>query len=78
MANLEVVARWVMFFGIGLLITGALLWGLSKIPGIEKFPTGMFSFQVGNVTCFFPILLSIVLSIVLTIVLNVIVKMLNR
>ena len=78
MANLEVVARWVMFFGIGLLITGALLWGLSKIPGIEKFPTGMFSFQVGNVTCFFPILLSIVLSIVLTIVLNVIVKMMNR
>ena len=78
MANLEVVARWVMFFGIGLLITGALLWGISKIPGIERFPSGMFTFQVGNVTCFFPILLSIVLSIVLTIVLNVIVKMMNR
>jgi|WetSurMetagenome_2_1015567.scaffolds.fasta_scaffold60906_5 hypothetical protein len=78
MANLEVVARWVMFFGIGLLITGALLWGISKIPGIEKFPSGMFTFQVGNVTCFFPILLSIVLSILLTIVLNVIVKMMNR
>jgi hypothetical protein len=78
MANLEVVARWVMFFGIGLLITGALLWGISKIPGIERFPSGMFTFQVGNATCFFPILLSIVLSILLTIVLNVIVKMMNR
>jgi hypothetical protein len=78
MANLEVVARWVMFFGIGLLITGALLWGISKIPGIEKFPSGMFTFQVGNATCFFPILLSIVLSILLTIVLNVIVKIMNR
>jgi Protein of unknown function (DUF2905) len=78
MANLEVVARWVMFFGIGLLIAGALLWAISKIPGIEKFPTGMFTFQVGNVTCFFPILLSIVLSILLTIMLNIIVKMMNR
>jgi hypothetical protein len=78
MTNLEVVARWVMLFGAGLLIVGALIWAISKIPGIEKFPTGMFTFQVGNVTCFFPILLSIVLSILLTIVLNIIVKMMNR
>lgn len=78
MGNLDAIARWVMLFGVGLLIVGALLWAISKIPGIEKFPAGMFTFQVGNVTCFFPILLSIVLSILLTIVLNVIVKMMNR
>ena len=67
-----------MFFGVGLVIVGALLWAISKIPGIEKFPSGIFTFQVGNATCFFPILLSIVLSILLTIVLNVIVKMMNK
>jgi hypothetical protein len=39
---------------------------------------GMIHFQVGNITCFFPILLSIILSIVLTLILNVIIKMMNR
>ncbi len=78
MANLDVIARWVIFIGVGFLIMGVLLWAISKIPGIEKFPSGMIHFQVGNITCFFPILLSIILSIVLTLILNIIIKMMNR
>jgi len=78
MANLDVVARWVLFIGLGFLVLGGLLWAISKIPGIDKIPFGMIHFQVGNITCFFPILLSIILSILLTLVLNVIIKMMNR
>ena len=77
MPNLEMLARWVFFAGIGLGVLGGILWLISRIPGMENFP-GTIKIQGGGVTCFFPLLLSIILSVVLTVLLNIIIKMLNK
>ena len=62
--------KTLMFFGIILLITGALFhfggkWiNLGRLPGDVHFEKGNFSFH-------FPIVTSILLSIILTVILNI-------
>ncbi len=80
MANL---ARYLMIFGVVLLVVGGLIFLAAKFfPAIPKLPLGQLPGDIrierGNFTCFFPVVTSIILSIVLTILLNVIVRFLNR
>ncbi len=62
--------KTLMFFGIILLIMGALFhfggkWiSLGRLPGDVHFEKGNFSFH-------FPIVTSILLSIILTVILNI-------
>lgn len=77
MPNLEIVARWLFFAGIGIMILGGIIWLISRIPGMENLP-GTIKIQIGGFTCVFPLLLSIILSVVLTLGLNIILRMLKK
>lgn len=77
MFNLDLLARWLIIAGVALLVVGAIVWLLSKVPGIEQFP-GTIRISGSGFTCIIPILASIILSIVATIVLNVIIRLINK
>jgi hypothetical protein len=77
------LARFIMIFGLVLLVLGGLIFVVAKIfPTIPKLPLGQLPGDIrierGNFTCFFPVVTSIVLSLVLTILLNLIIRFLNR
>lgn len=69
MNNLEVFGKWMIVFGVSIVIIGALVWALSRFGGLSKIP-GTLRIEGSGITCLFPILGSIVLSILLTIILN--------
>ncbi len=69
MLNLEVLARWLFFIGLGIAILGGILWLISRIPGIDSLP-GTIKIEGSGFTCLIPLLASIVISILLTILLN--------
>jgi len=69
MPNLEMLARWLVIIGIGIVILGGILWLVSRIPGLSDLP-GTIKIEGRGFTCFFPLLACIVISIVLTILLN--------
>ena len=70
-------AKLLILLGITITIVGVIWWGASRLFGGATLP-GPFTFQIGGMTCFFPIIASIVASIILTIVLNLILRWLNR
>lgn len=67
--SLETIGRWLVILGISITVIGAVLWGVAKLTGWEKFP-GTLKLQSGAFTCVIPILGSIILSILLTVLLN--------
>jgi uncharacterized membrane protein YphA (DoxX/SURF4 family) len=71
------IGRWLIYIGIGFITAGLIFWLISKITSGKQFP-GTLNFQIGGLTCTFPLLLSIVLSIVLTVILNVIARLINH
>lgn len=72
MPGLDVIGRWLVFFGLGMAFIGAILWLVGRyFPNLSQFP-GTIRIQGSGFTCVFPLLASIILSILLTIVLNVI------
>ncbi len=71
------IGRWLIYVGIGFAITGLLFVLLGRIGTVKQFP-GTLNFQIGGLTCTFPVILSILLSVVLTVVLNLIGRFLNR
>lgn len=78
MFDLSSTGRWLLIFGLLLTLVGGIL----LIAGRMGSPTGRlpgdFRFQLGSISCFFPLASSIILSIVLTIVLNVVLRLLNK
>jgi hypothetical protein len=74
MGNLEPLGRWLVVAGLAIVVIGAIVWLISRIPGIKDIP-GTLQINLGSsLTCIVPILASIVLSILLTIILNVIMR----
>jgi hypothetical protein len=74
MGNLEPLGRWLVVAGLVIVVLGAIIWLLSRIPGLKDLP-GTLQFNLGNsVTCLIPVVASIVLSILLTILLNIILR----
>lgn len=75
------LAKLLIAFGIGITLTGALLFVIARVFGggrlLGNVP-GDFVFQSGNLTCLVPIGVSIVLSILATIVLNIVLRVLNK
>jgi hypothetical protein len=71
------LAKLLIAFGIGITLTGGLLFLLARVGGLSRLP-GDFVFQSGGMTCLVPIATSIILSLVLTIVLNLIIRILNK
>ncbi len=77
MELIEIVARWLVIAGLGLIIFGGILWLIGRIPGLKDLP-GTIRIEGKSFTCVFPLLASIVLSILLTIVLNIIGHLFNK
>lgn len=75
--DLTTIGKWLVLFGIAIVICGLVIMGLSRITGWEKFP-GTLRLQAGNLTCVIPILGSIIFSILLTVLLNVLARYFNR
>jgi hypothetical protein len=76
--NLDLLGKWLLIFGLGLVLLGGLIWLSGRFfPGLSRLP-GTLKFEVGGLTCIIPILASIILSVVLTILLNLVVRFLNK
>ena len=75
---MENIARYIIFAGIGLLIIGAIVFGLAKlnIP-IGRLP-GDIHIEGPNGSFYFPLVTCIILSIALTVILNLVVRFLNK
>jgi len=77
MPNLEIIGRWVVIFGVIMIVVGGIIWLIGRIPGVQNLP-GTIKIETSGMTCLIPLLASIVISIVLTIVLNLIIRIVNR
>jgi hypothetical protein len=78
MPSLEIMGRWMVAAGIGLVLLGGLAWLAGHfLPAGKDFP-GTIRIQGAGFTCIFPLLASIVISILLTIVLNLLARFMNR
>jgi hypothetical protein len=69
----DVLARWMIYAGVGLVLLGALVWGVGRFIDIGQLP-GDLSYEGERVRIYAPITTMIVLSIILTIVLNLIIR----
>jgi hypothetical protein len=76
--NLELAGKWLLIFGLGLAVCGALLWLLGKaLPNLTQFP-GTIKIQTSGLTCVVPLLAMILISVVLTVILNLAARFLNK
>lgn len=72
--DLSSIAKYLIFFGVVLLLLGSVFYFLGKLGiGIGKLP-GDIIIQKENFTFYFPLATSIIISIILTIVLSLISK----
>jgi hypothetical protein len=78
MPDMGGIGKWIVVMGLGLVIIGALVWGVSRLGlPIGRLP-GDINVQRGNFSFYFPCATSICLSIVLTILLNLAVRLIRR
>jgi hypothetical protein len=77
MPNLEMIGRWIMITGGILVILGAAVWVMSKIPWLNQLP-GTLRIEGNNFTCIIPVVAMIFLSVVMTIILNVVIRLMNH
>ncbi len=71
------IGKLLIFFGLIIIISGFLLYGLGNITNWKKLPGDIF-YKSDRVTIFFPIVTMVIISIILTIVLNVIFFIMRR
>jgi len=74
---MEELGRWLLLFGVLLVIVGGAVLLLGKVPSIGRLP-GDIVIQRDNFSCFFPLASSILLSIVLTVLLNIVLHIIRR
>ncbi|HEX6605836.1 MAG TPA: DUF2905 domain-containing protein [Chloroflexia bacterium] len=75
--DLSEMGKWLVLAGVGLALLGGLIWLLGRVPFLGRLP-GDINIQVGNVSCFAPIVTMILLSVILTIVLNVLLRLFQK
>ena len=76
--NLETVARYLVFGGLGLIAVGGTLDLASRLGITPGRLPGDLVFRRGNTTIAIPIATSILLSVVLTLVINLLARFFNR
>ena len=67
--RVEHVARYLIIFGVVLVVVGGVLLLSGKLPWLGRLP-GDFAYKGKRVTFYFPLTTSIILSIILTVLLN--------
>ena len=78
MFDMSGIGRWLVIFGLGIVLVGGLLWAAGRLGlPLGRLP-GDIAIERGNVSVFFPCATSIILSLVLTVVLNVVLRWFNR
>lgn len=77
MQSFEVIGRWLMFLGIGLVVVGGIFWLMGRLPALQNLP-GTIKIEREGFTCVFLLAASILLSILLTVVLNIIARLGSR
>jgi len=65
---LSQIAKFVILFGIFLVILGVIVYFVSKIPGVGRLP-GDIIITKKNFTFYFPLTTSLILSLILSIIL---------
>jgi hypothetical protein len=75
--DLSEMGKWLVLAGVGLALLGGLIWLLGRVPFLGRLP-GDINIQVGNISCFAPIVTMILLSVILTIVLNVLLRLFQK
>lgn len=74
MQSFDTLGRWLVILGGVVILAGAVIWLLGRIPGINKLP-GTLTFTLGGMTCVVPILASLLISVVLTVILNLVLQL---
>jgi hypothetical protein len=75
--EMENIYKLLIVAGGALILTGVVLWLLSKAGFTGSLP-GDIRIQGANFSCFIPIASMILLSVVLTVVLNIILRIMNK
>ena len=73
MPGLDGIAKLLLLMGGAIILSGAALWLMSRLPYLGKLPGDIFISR-GNVNILIPIVTMIVLSVLLTIVLNLLAR----
>ena len=72
------LGKWIIVFGIGIIVIGILVWGVGRLGlPLGRLP-GDINIQRGNFNVYFPCATSIIVSIVLTVLLNLAVRFFRR
>ncbi|GIV63553.1 MAG: DUF2905 domain-containing protein [Chloroflexota bacterium] len=77
MQSFEVIGRWLIFLGLGLVVVGGIFWLMGRLPALQNLP-GTIKIEREGFTCVFPLAASILLSILLTVILNIIARLGSR
>ncbi|OGO17964.1 MAG: hypothetical protein A2Z14_19770 [Chloroflexi bacterium RBG_16_48_8] len=78
MTELSSIARWLILFGLFIVVVGILLWIAARFDlPIGKLP-GDFRFETKGFTCVFPLATSILISLLLTLLLNLILRWIHK
>lgn len=75
--NLSNLGKIMVFIGLGIAVSGAIILLVSKIPFAGKLP-GDINIKRENFSFYFPVSTSILLSIILTIVINIVLFIIFR
>lgn len=70
---MNLMGKFLIFFGIIIILIGLMLLFFEKIPYIGKLP-GDIVIKRENITIYFPITTSIIISILLNLFLRIIIK----
>ena len=76
MLGLDGIAKLLLLVGGAIVLSGAALWLLSRLPFLGKLP-GDLLISKGNFNIFIPIVTMVVVSLVLTVVLNLLARVLR-
>lgn len=67
--DISSTARLLISLGVLLILAGAVLLAVGKLPGLGRLP-GDLAIERGGVRFFFPIVTMLVVSVVLTVIAN--------
>ena len=73
MLSLESLGKYLIFFGVILIVIGAVLFAFGKIPWFRRLPGDIIVRRQGF-TFYFPLVTMILVSIVLTIIFNLVAR----
>ena len=72
------IGKWIIFFGLGVALLGAVIWGGTKlgIP-VGKLP-GDLRLQKEKFSLYFPLITCLILSLFLTVIVNLVLWLFKR